>query len=139
MKIFDLGELPPQPKPYLTLLNQSTQMIIDICKALEVSLVGLHCSLWVFQCNAIISTFHNFDRYMYACGAVLVGTKLMECLRNPIDILRVCRKFLRRKKNLAEDEDTDEFLKKLLKRVFEAEVTIMINLGFDFDIHLAIR
>ncbi len=51
-------------------------MILDICKALEVSLIGLHCSLWVFQCNTIVSSFHDFDRYMYACGAVLVGTKL---------------------------------------------------------------
>ena len=55
---------------------------------------------------------------MYACGAVLVGTKLTECLRNPIDIIKICRQILRKKKGLTDDEDHFDFLKKIVKRVF---------------------
>lgn len=78
-------------------------MIIEICKSLEMSLPSMHAALWVFHCNAIIMDYHNFDRYIYACGAVLVGSKLMECLRYPIQILKNCRKILRKRKNLEAD------------------------------------
>jgi hypothetical protein len=76
---------------------------------------------------------------MYACGAVLVGTKLMECLRIPTQILGVCRKTLRKRKSLEEDKDSEEYLRKEVRRVFEAEVNIMINIGFDFDIKLSLE
>lgn len=66
----------------------------------------MHAALWVFHCNAILIGFKNFDRFMYACGAVLVGTKLMECLRIPSQILGVCRKILRKRKNLEVDTDS---------------------------------
>ena len=101
MKLFCVDEVEPKDKKYMNLMNGSTQMIIDICEALKIPLVSLHCALWVFQCTAIISTFHDFDRYMYSCGAVLVGTKITEYLKNPIEILRECRKILRKKKKLA--------------------------------------
>jgi hypothetical protein len=96
----------------------------------------MHAALWIFHCNSILMGFHKLDRYMYACGAVLVGTKLMECLRVPSQILGVCRRALRKRKNLEKDKDTEEYLRKEVKRVFEAEVNIMINIGFDFDIEL---
>jgi len=78
----------------------------------------MHAALWVFHCNAILMGFHKFDRYMYACGAVLVGTKLMECLRYPTKILGACRKILRTRKSLEADTDSDEYLKKEVKKVF---------------------
>lgn len=80
----------------------------------------MHAALWVFHCNAIIMTYHKFDRFMYACGAVLVGSKLMECLRYPVQIIANCRKILRKKKNLEADEDSEDYLKKEVKKVFEA-------------------
>ena len=105
MKIFDLEELPAKTKPYQLLSDQATCLIIEICKELEMSLPALHASLWVFHCNSIIASYHHFDRYMFACGAVFVGSKLMECLRAPTSILKVCRRILRKKKGL-EDEDS---------------------------------
>lgn len=100
MKIFDLEEVPAKEKPYQVLCTQATRMIIEICKSLDVPLPALHASLWLFHCNSIVMTYHKFDRYLYACGAIFVGTKLMESLRDPVGILQVCRKLLRSHKNL---------------------------------------
>ena len=61
---------------------------------------AMHAALWSFHCNALVMGFHAFDRYIYACGAVLVGTKLMENLKYPTQILGTCRKILRKRKNL---------------------------------------
>lgn len=80
----------------------------------------MHASLWIFHCNAIVMKYHNFDRYVYACGALLVGTKLMESIRYPTQILATCRKILRKRKNLETDEDSEEYLKKEVKNIFEA-------------------
>lgn len=107
MKIFDLQEVPAKSPALLAIQKQAVEMIIEICKALEISLPAMHASLWVFHCNALIMGFGKFDRYIYACGAVLVGTKLMECLRYPTSILGECRKSLRRRKKLDEDVDSD--------------------------------
>lgn len=137
MKLFDPLELPPKDKPYLLLADQATTLIIQICESLKMSLPALHAALWAFHCNALIMTFHRFDRFQYACGAIFVGSKLMEHLVSPIRILEACRRRLREKKNLEEDEDSEEYLKREVKKIFEAEVNIMINIGFDFDISLA--
>jgi hypothetical protein len=112
MKLFEVSEVPVKEAPYQLLHKQAVDMIIEICKSLEISLSAMHASLWIFHCNAILMGFHKFDRFMYACGAVLVGTKLMECLRIPTQILGVCRKSLRKRKNLEEDNDSDEYLRK---------------------------
>ena len=60
----------------------------------------MHAALLVFHCNGLVMGYHNFDRYLYACGAVLIGSKLMECLKYPTQILSVCRKTLRKRKNI---------------------------------------
>lgn len=138
MKVFSIEELPAKSKPYQILSDQATSMIRDICQELSMTLEALHAALWVFHCNSLIVNYQNFDRYMYACGAVLVGGKLTECLRYPISILEVCRKILRKRKGL-EDIDSEDYLKREVRKVFDAEVNIMINIGFDFDIHLALE
>jgi hypothetical protein len=112
MKIFDLLEIPAKMRAYLIIEKQAVDLIIEICRVLEISVPAMHASLWVFHCNAVIMGYHNFDRFLYACGAILVGSKLMECLRYPVRILEECRKILRRRKNLEHDVDSEEYLKK---------------------------
>lgn len=107
MRLFDSQEIEPKKIPYQQLQKQAVEVIREICMSLEISLPAMHAALWVFHCNAIVMGFQKFDRYIYACGAVLVGTKLMECLRYPIQILSTCRKFLRKRKGLEADEDSE--------------------------------
>ena len=74
-------------------------MIVEICRVLEISISAMHASLWIFHSNALIMGYHHFDRFIYACGALLVGTKLMESIRYPTQILGACRKILRKNNN----------------------------------------
>ena len=58
---------------------------------------------------------------MYACGAVLVALKLTDSLSlYPMQLLKEFRSVLREKKGMEQIEDSEEKLKKLLKRLFEA-------------------
>lgn len=59
-------------------------------------------------------------------------------MRNPQDILHQLRILLRKRKNVTK-EDSEETIKKLMRRIFEAEINIMINIGFEFEIDLGIH
>lgn len=72
---------------------------------------------------------------MYACAAILVASKLTENMEfYPSMIIKILRAHLRKGKGLEGVEDTEEKLKNLTKKLFEAEVNLMINIGFDFDL-----
>lgn len=99
----------------------------------------LHTAMFLVHCQAKVSSFHAFDRFIYACAAILVAAKVTENVEfYPISILKVLRALLREKRGVAEvaeeDEEEQAKVKQLSRRLFEAEVTLMINIGFDFDI-----
>jgi hypothetical protein len=72
---------------------------------------------------------------MYACAAILVAAKLTENMEfYPSMILKTLRAHLRKLKGLERIEDSEEKIKSLTKKLFEAEVNLMINIGFDFDL-----
>ncbi len=56
----------------------------------------------------------------------------------PSMIIKTLRAHLRKGKGLEGVEDTEEKLKNLTKKLFEAEVNLMINIGFDFDLQLGV-
>ena len=98
-----------------------------------------HTALLLFHCQVKIATYHRFDRFIYACGAILVALKLTDNLTlYPEQLLKTLRNMLREKKGKTEEEDSEEKTKKLLKKLFEAELNIMVNIGFDFDIELGL-
>ena len=64
----------------------------------------MHLALWIFHCQVKILTYQKFDRFIYLCGAILIGTKIGECLRNPIDIVHQLRTILKRRKNITTED-----------------------------------
>lgn len=55
-------------------------------------------ALFVFHVHAKLTTYHKFDRFVYACAAVLFAGKITEQIEYPMDIVRACRGVLRRKR-----------------------------------------
>lgn len=43
---------------------------------MKLPLEVLHMALWVFHAQAKIVTYARFDRFLYACAAILVAMKL---------------------------------------------------------------
>jgi hypothetical protein len=66
-----------------------------------------------------------------------MASKLTEQIEYPIEIVRQCREQLRVKRGL-EGADSEERLRGMLGRVFEAEVTLMINMGFELEVEIAL-
>lgn len=89
--------------------------------------------MWVLHCHARIASYRKFDRFICSCASILIATKVGEALRNTTDIIKHMRVILRAKKQISA-EDSEDSLARYARKVFEAEIHIMINLGFDFDI-----
>jgi hypothetical protein len=142
MKLFVLEE---EGGEFDRITGEVTALVITICERLlrRPKLELVHTALFLLHCQAKVVSYHSFDRFMYACAAILVASKLTENIDfYPIHILKALRVLLREKRGLPEPSEEDEEeqakLKQLCKRLFEAEVTVMINVGFDFDIELAL-
>lgn len=125
--------------------GEITTLIINICERLlhRPKMELVHTALFLLHCQTKVLNYHAFDRFIYACAAILVASKLTENMAfNAMQMLKVLRALLRERRGLAAVDENDEQeqakLQQLSKRLFEAEVTVMINIGFDFDIELGL-
>jgi hypothetical protein len=67
---------------------------------------SIQLALFIFHAHAKIVTYHRFDRFIYACAAILLAGKLTEQIEYPVDILKCLRSILREKRGL-EGEDSE--------------------------------
>ena len=68
----------------------------------------VHTALFLFHCQAKVVSFHCFDRYAYACAAILVAAKLTENLEfYPKQIIKAMRAILRERKGMEAIEDDE--------------------------------
>lgn len=137
MKLFPLTE---ENKLYSNLSEEIARLIQEIIHRLLRSNkkhLLFQLSLFIFHAHAKIVTYHRFDRFIYACAAILFAGKLTEQIEFPADILKTCRTILREKKGI-EGEDSEEKFKSLLKKIFEAEVNLMISVGFDMELEVGL-
>lgn len=75
-----------------------TNLIIRILERLMTrrKLELVHMALFLFHCQAKVVSFHSFDRYTYACAAILVAAKLTENIDfYPKQIIKTLRTILR--------------------------------------------
>lgn len=75
-----------------------TGLIIKILERLlpRNKLELVHMALFLFHCQSKVVSFHCFDRYTYACAAILVAAKLTENIDfYPKQIIKALRTILR--------------------------------------------
>lgn len=80
-----------------------------------------HTALLLFHSQVKIVTYHRFERHIYACGAILVALKLTDNLTlYPVQLVKAYRTILRERRGKGDEEDDEERLKKLVKKLFDA-------------------
>ena len=92
--------------------------------------------MFLVHMQAKLVTYHRFDRFIYAQAAILLGGKFTDQIQYTENIVMEFRSALRwfRKRGGQDSEEKILFEK---KKVDEAEINLMINLGFDFEIFSA--
>lgn len=137
MKLFPLTE---ESNIYASIISEVATLLQELVQRLVRTPKKHHVfqlSLFIFHAHAKIVTYHRFDRFIYACAAVLFAGKLTEQIEYPADILKTCRAILREKRGL-EGEDSEEKQRYMMKKLFEAEVNLMISVGFDMELEVGL-
>lgn len=63
-------------------------------------------SLFLFHCQAKVVSYHSFDRFIYACAAIFMSSKLTENMDfRPSFIISILRIILRERKGMMFEED----------------------------------
>ena len=90
-------------------------------------------AMFLVHMQAKLASYHRFDRFIYAQAAILLGGKLIDQIENTESIVMEFRNVLRIVRNRA-GTDSEAKIKYDKKKVDEAEINIMINLGFDLEV-----
>ena len=93
----------------------------------------IQMAMFLVHMQAKISTYHNFDRFVYAMAAIMLGGKLIDQLDSTKSIVMTFRTALRKikKRGGIDSEDKINFL---VSNVGAAESMMLVNLGFDLSL-----
>ena len=90
--------------------------------------------MFILHAHAKIVSYHNFDRFIYAPGAILLATKICDEKEYATKIVSEFRNVVRARRGRP-GTDSEDKLKVEVIKVKEAETNLIISIGFDMNIY----